>query len=76
MSWFAFSKNTILFEVVVHLNGRHPYYHDHSLDFETRDIVLTVPAKDWNDAAKIAMKISYASDAWSYSVKSIKKYES
>jgi hypothetical protein len=59
------------FRVVVHLNGRHPYLTTNELDYETRDVELTVPAKHWNHAEKVAMQAVRGLKWWSASVKSI-----
>lgn len=71
-----FKRERVPYEVVMHLDGRHPYLKDTSLDYETRDITLVVPARDWNDAAEQAFNAtSKLPDAWSYSVKSISRFE-
>jgi len=70
MAWFS-RKDLRLFEVVVHLDGRHPYLTGHELDFETRDVTLRVPAKNWNDAERVALQASFKLQSWRYSVKSI-----
>ncbi|TFE99367.1 hypothetical protein B5M44_03950 [Shinella sumterensis] len=71
MRWFK--RKTYPYEVVVHLDGRHPYLDGHELDTETRDVTLTVPAKDWNDAAERALEASLPLRAWSYSVTSVRR---
>jgi len=58
------------FVVNVHLDGRHPYLDSTDLDYETRDITLTVPARNWNDAERVAMACRLP-QAWRYSVTSI-----
>jgi hypothetical protein len=64
-------KDLALFEVVVHLDGRHPYLSGHDLDYETRDVSLRVPARNWNDAERVALQASFKLQSWRYSVKSI-----
>jgi hypothetical protein len=64
-------KDLALFEVVVHLDGRHPYLSGHELDYETRDVSLRVPARNWNDAERVALQASFKLQSWRYSVKSI-----
>ena len=71
MCWFR--KRTYPYEVVVHLDGRHPYLEGHELDMETRDVTLTVPAKDWNDAAEQALRAAFPLRAWKYWVRSIRR---
>lgn len=71
MCWFK--KKTYPYEVVVHLDGRHPYLTGHELDMETRDVTLTVPAKDWNDAAKQALQAALPLRAWKYRVRSVRR---
>lgn len=66
-------RNLGLFEVVVHLDGRHPYLQGRELDFETRDVMLCVPARNWNDAERVALQASLKLKSWSYSVASIKR---
>ena len=51
-----FRKPRRPYRVTVHLDGRHPYLTGNELDYETRDVVLTVPAKSWSDAAKQALE--------------------
>lgn len=68
-------KELALFEVVVHLNGRHPYLTGHELDFETRDVTLRVPAKNWNDAERVALQASFKLQSWRYSVSSIARVQ-
>ncbi len=70
---FCFKKNTYPYEVVVHLDGRHPYLEGNELDMETRDVTLTVPAKHWNDAAAQALLAAQGLRAWRYSVRSIRR---
>jgi hypothetical protein len=41
------------------------------LDVATRDVVLTVPARDWNHAAEQAMRAAMPLRAWKYWVTSI-----
>jgi hypothetical protein len=55
----------------MHLDGRHPYLQGTDLDYETRDVVLTVPAKDWNDAAKQGFNAIRGLNYWRASVASI-----
>ena len=72
MNWFR-RKNLGLYEVVIHLDGRHPYLVGSELDFETRDVTLRVPAKDWNDAQRVACQAAFKIKSWRYSVQSIKR---
>lgn len=65
-------KRNSVFQVVVHLNGRHPYLASNELDYETRDVTLCVPASDWNDAERQALNAARPLPGkWSYHVKSI-----
>jgi hypothetical protein len=64
------SRPKSTFVVGVHLDGRHPYLDSTELDYETRDITLTVPARDWNDAERVAMSC-HMPRAWSRRVTSI-----
>jgi len=67
-----FQRKRYPFEVVVHLDGRHPYLASNELDFPTRDVTLTVPARNWNDAEKQAFKAAInIRDVWTVSIKSI-----
>ncbi len=69
-----FWKKLYPYEVTVHLSGRHPYLKGHELDGVTRDVVLTVPAKDWNQAERQALDATASlPDKWSWWVKSIEK---
>lgn len=70
MAWFR-RKDLRLYEVVVHLDGRHPYLAGNELDFETRDVTLRVPAKNWNDAERVALQTSFKLKSWSYGVVSM-----
>lgn len=74
MGWFN-RKDLPLFEVVVHLDGRHPYLTGSELDYETRDVRLKVPAKNWNDAERVALQASFKLQSWRYSVKSIARLQ-
>lgn len=66
------SKPLRTFRVVVHLGGRHPYLATNELDFETRDVEMTVPAKNWNHAEKVAMQAVRGLRWWSARVTSIR----
>ena len=66
-----FRKERHPYRVTIHLDGRHPYLHGSELDYETRDVVFTVPARSWNDAAKVAMCASRHLNCWSKRVKSV-----
>lgn len=64
------------YRVTVHLSGRHPYLDSHDLDYESRDETLTVPAKDWNHAAKVALQAARAlPNKWSWWVTKIEKVD-
>lgn len=66
---------TQIFEVTVHLNGRHPYLKDNHLDHPSRDVVLIVPAFDWNDAETQAMSAARElPDKWSWRVTAISRF--
>lgn len=70
-----FRRQRFPYEVTVHLNGRHPYLTSTELDYETRDVVFVVPAKDWNDAQKQALLAARAfKNWWSASVKTISHF--
>lgn len=70
MSWFCKQKR--VFTVTLHIDGRHPYLQSNELDYETRDVVLTVPAKDWNDAERVAFEAARSIPRkWACSVLSI-----
>jgi hypothetical protein len=65
-------KRNSVFQVVVHLNGRHPYLESNELDYKTRDVTLCVPASDWNDAERQALNVARTLPfKWSCHVKSI-----
>lgn len=67
-------KRDSVFQVVVHINGRHPYLQSKELDYETRDVTLCVPASDWNDAERQAMRAARSiPNKWSWHVKSISR---
>ena len=69
-----FRRKRFPYRVTVHLNGRHPYLKGNELDGETRDVVLTVPAKDWNDAERQALSAAAGMPRmWSWHVKSIER---
>jgi len=56
----------------VHLNGRHPYLTSHELDYQSRDVELSVAARDWNHAAEVAMDAARnLPDKWSWFVTAI-----
>lgn len=65
-----FCRKLRTFKVTVHLDGRHPYLEGRELDYKTRDIVLTVPAKNWNDAEKKALNV-HMPKCWAYWVTAI-----
>jgi hypothetical protein len=67
-----FFRKRYPYTVIVHLNGRHPYLVSHELDYRSRDVVLVVNAKSYNDAANLALNLASAFPfKWSCSVKSI-----
>jgi len=69
-----FRRKRFPFTVTVHLDGRHPYLASHELDFKSRDVVLTVPARDWNDAERQALVAAMTlPDVWRVNVKSISR---
>lgn len=72
---FCRSKNLKPYKVKVHINGRHPYLKSNELDYETRDVELTVPAKNWNGAADVALRTSMRLAGWSFRVTSIEAVE-
>jgi hypothetical protein len=61
--------------VTLHLNGRHPYLSTHDLDMPTRDIDVTVKARDWNDAQWQAFRAAPNGEYWSCHVKAIRRLE-
>ncbi len=73
MTW-PFRKKTSPFKVTVHLDGRHPYLDGHELDYETRDITLTVPASSWADAENKAFEAVVGMKWWKASVVRIERY--
>lgn len=55
------------YDVTLHLHGRHPYIESTHLDYPTRDIVVRVNARNWNDAAKIALRSKPSGEsAWAW----------
>lgn len=65
------------YEVTMHLNGRHPYLKSKRLDYPTRDIVISVAARSFNDAEKIALRSKPENEpAWSWSVKAVRRLSS
>ena len=68
---FCRQKNLKPYKVKVHIDGRHPYLESNELDYETRDVELTVPAKNWNHAADVALQASLRLAGWKFSVTSI-----
>lgn len=75
MMFWCKRKELGIYEVVVHLNGRHPYLSGNELDFDTRDVTLRVPARNWIDAERVALQASFKLKSWSYSVKSISRVD-
>lgn len=69
MSWFGSDRWP--YTVVMRLDGRHPYLEGNELDYETRDVVLTVPAKSWNDAAKQGFNAIRGLKYWKASVEAV-----
>lgn len=59
------------FKVHMHLDGRHPYLESNKLDMETQDIVVTVTARDWAHAEKVALYLDNLPRAWSRQVTGI-----
>jgi hypothetical protein len=66
-----FGKRLTPYEVVVHVDGRHPYLESHELDYPTRDLTLVVPAKSWDHAATIALRSATHIKGWRFCVTSI-----
>lgn len=67
-----FRKKRYPYEVTVSISGRHPYLRSTEYDYPSRDVVMVVPAKDWNDAERQAMDAaSSIPDKWSWCVKQI-----
>lgn len=67
-----FRRKRYPYAVTVHLNGRHPYLKSTELDYPSRDVVLTVNARNWNDAAKQALDAaSTIQNKWSWCVVSV-----
>lgn len=60
------------FSVTMHLNGRHPYLKDHSLDYPSRDVIVVVRARSWRHAEREAFaSVPRDKPFWSCSVKAI-----
>lgn len=59
------------FKVRMHLGGRHPYLEDTKFDFETQDITVSVTARDWKHAEKVALDLPHLPDSWSRRVTGI-----
>ena len=59
--------------VTVALGGQHPYRDEPEYQFESREVVVTVRAKNWNKAERAALDqvISTERKWWSASVKNI-----
>lgn len=62
------------YEVVVYLDGRHPYLHTTELDHPSREVKLTVMARSWSHAASEAMAAARdIPDKWAWGVRSISR---
>ena len=60
------------FSVLLHLDGRHPYLKDRSLDHPSRDVVVVVQARSWRHAEREAVaSVPRDKPFWSFSVKAI-----
>lgn len=70
---FLCKKELFPYKVVVFINGKHPYLETNELDYESKDVVMTVPAKSWKDAEEKALSAARRMEGWRYSVKSISK---
>lgn len=68
-----FERKKFPYEVTVHLDGRHPYLKETHLDFETRDVTLTILATSFNDAEKQAFCGINGLKYWRASVTQIRK---
>jgi hypothetical protein len=67
-----FKRKRYPFSATMRLNGRHPYLKDNSLDYPTREVVVIVQARNWNDAERQALNNTPRDRPyWSASVKSI-----
>jgi len=71
-----FKKPTRNYECVIHLNGRHPYLKEKTLDYDTKDATVIVAASDWNAAARKALEVGgNIPDHWSCWIKSMKRVD-
>lgn len=61
------------FDVTLHLGGRHPYLKETHLDYPSQDVTVTVAAKHWNEAERIALSVEGLPPHWRRSVKSISR---
>lgn len=61
------------YEVDMHLCGRHPYLKETHLDYEDRDITVTVSARDFNHAEKVALFLPHLPKAWSRWVTGVRR---
>lgn len=70
-----FCKTRVLpqFVVTVHLGGQHPYRDEPEFQGVSRDVVVTVRAKNWNKAERAAIDeiVRTERNWWSASVKNI-----
>jgi hypothetical protein len=67
-----FQRKRYPFSVTMHLSGRHPYLKDSSLDHPSRDVVVVVQARNWDDAERQAFRnVPRDRPHWSSRVKSI-----
>lgn len=61
------------YDVTVRLDGRHPYIVDR-VDYPSRDEVLRVHARDWNDAEREGLLAAGSlPDKWSWRVMRIER---
>jgi hypothetical protein len=68
-----FNNKKYPYKVTVHIDGRHPYLESNELDTESKDVIMTVPARNWKEAEKLALSASTSIRGWRYNVSKIEK---
>lgn len=68
-----FCRKRFSYLVTLECSGRHPYRHDHDLDYfeGTKEIEVRVVARDWEHAAMEGLSVGPGLKCWSWSVKRI-----
>lgn len=72
LDWILGPKS--LYEVDIFLDGKHPYLADNSLDYESRNVVVTVSARSFDKAVDEAYSVSSTFGRWwSYHVIGVRR---